>query len=124
MGLGGRREGAGRKKGSKNKKTMSMLKLLEEKYHDYDPVIAMIEIAQDESNDIDIRLRAHKEVAGYIHPKLRQMDHTVEGKIEISDIHLAIEWHNKTPSIEHDKKPVIEHDAPTVKLVEKDNATG
>lgn len=71
---GGRRSGAGRPKGSRNRYNADMENLLQERmaeigHEGYDPVVALAEIGLDENNPIEIRLRAHAEVAQYVRTK-------------------------------------------------------
>ena len=75
---GGKREGAGRPKGSRNRYNAEMEKLLQAHmdelgHENYDPVIAMAEIALNEENPIDLRFKAHAEVAQYIRTKCRSL---------------------------------------------------
>lgn len=76
MPSGGYRPGAGRKKGVPNKDTQALQDRIASKYPGWDPVEAMAEIAQDEQNDVMIRLAALKEVSQYIHPKRKAIEHT------------------------------------------------
>ena len=77
-GRGGKREGAGRPKGSRNTYNVAMEELLQEHMteigrEDYDPVVAMAEIALNEENPIELRFRAHAEVAKYVRTKCRSL---------------------------------------------------
>lgn len=72
-----RAKGAGRVKGTPNKKTQSLLDMCAER--NYDPVLAMIDIAQDENADPAMRLQAHKEVAQYVYPKRKALEHSIDG---------------------------------------------
>ena len=76
MPSGGYRPGAGRKKGVPNKDTQALQDRIASKYPGWDPVEAMAEIAQDDTNDVMIRLAALKEVSQYIHPKRKAIEHT------------------------------------------------
>lgn len=64
----------GRQKGTPNSDKKELRERIAEKYPDYDPVMAMVEIAQDNDNEIDIRLSANKEVAKYIHSQLKSVE--------------------------------------------------
>ncbi|MCH7928628.1 MAG: hypothetical protein IID03_11735 [Candidatus Dadabacteria bacterium] len=78
---GGKREGAGRKEGSRNKKSVELEELMQDKFPDYDPVCAMAEIANDKKVNISLRLAAHKEVAKYRRPQLKAIEVTgADGK--------------------------------------------
>ena len=48
--------------------------LLLERFPDYDPVVALAEIAQDKETPLDLRVRCHESVAKYVHPQLRAVD--------------------------------------------------
>ena len=79
MGHGGFRPGAGRKKGSQNRTTKyrnQVLKRLAES--GYDPLAAMIEMAQDPKNSDKIRFSAAKEIASYCFPKMRSVDINIQ----------------------------------------------
>lgn len=82
MARGGQRDGAGRKPGSLNKDKARLRELVEEKFPDWDPVIAMAKIATTTS-DVNLELAACKEVAQYIHPKLKSTEHKGEVKKRI-----------------------------------------
>jgi len=66
----------GRKKGVPNKNKQELLERVKEKYPGYCPIEAMCEIALNNGNDVSIRLQASKEVASYIYPKLKSIEHT------------------------------------------------
>lgn len=66
----------GRTKGTANKVKQELLNRINEKYPDYCPIEAMCEIAIDIQNEIHIRLQASKEVAQYIYPKLKSVEHS------------------------------------------------
>ena len=62
--------------GTPNKNKQALIALLEAKYPGYQPVVSMAEIANDMDNDLQMRFNAHKEVAQYIVPKLKAVEHT------------------------------------------------
>lgn len=66
----------GRQKGTPNKDTKALQDRIASKYPGWDPVEAMAEIAQDDQNDVMIRLAALKEIAQYIHPKRKAIEHS------------------------------------------------
>ena len=47
---------------------------LREKYPDYDPVLAMAEIAVNEEASLGLRASMHREVAQYLYPKLKAVE--------------------------------------------------
>ena len=78
---GGKRVGAGRKEGSRNKKSVELEELMQDKFPDYDPVCAMAEIANDKKLTPSLRLSAHKEVAKYRRHQLKSIEVTgADGK--------------------------------------------
>ena len=74
----------GRKKGVPNKNKIELQDRIKAKYPDYCPVEAMCEIATDILNEVNIRLTANKEVAQYIYPKLKSIEHKGEGGLPIT----------------------------------------
>lgn len=70
----------GRTKGTPNKEKAALRELVASKFHDWDPVIAMAEIATT-TDDTAIKLQACKEVAQYIHPKLKSIEHKGDAPI-------------------------------------------
>ena len=67
--------------GSMNKNKQTLLKLLELRYPDYNPVTEMVDIALDKDNDVNTRLNANDKVAGYLVPKLKAIELTgADGK--------------------------------------------
>jgi len=71
----GRKTG-GRQKGTPNKDKKELLDQMAEKFPDYHPVLAMAAIANDENAGPEMRFQAHKEVAQYVTPKLKSVEHT------------------------------------------------
>jgi len=69
----------GRQKGTLNKDKKHFLSLLAERWPNYNPVIAMAGIANDETVDLEMRFAAHKEVAQYVEPKRKAVEVTGEG---------------------------------------------
>ena len=72
--LGGEKKG-GRKPGQLNRRTDSLLKRLERQFPNYHPIMHMASVANDESNDVTVRFAASKEVARYVVPQLRTIEH-------------------------------------------------
>jgi len=75
-----------RPKGVPNKPKRALLRLLQEKYPGYHPVMEMAALANDEDADESIRFNANREVAKYVEPMLKAMEITaeVDGNITIS----------------------------------------
>jgi hypothetical protein len=62
--------------GTLNKNKQALIALLQAKYPGYQPVISMADIANDDGNDLQTRFNAHKEIAQYIVPKLKAVEHS------------------------------------------------
>lgn len=60
--------------GIPNKNKQALLRILQEKYPDYHPVLEMVYIAMDMKNDVNLRASMHKEVAQYVTPKLKALE--------------------------------------------------
>ena len=68
---------SGRVKGSKNKRLSdSLIERINEKFPEFDPILSMIEDALNESNTPDLRFRAKAEVASYMYPKKKAIEHS------------------------------------------------
>lgn len=68
---GGRRDGAGRPKGSLNKRTLEAIQEVAERYPDWTPLLHLATVANDEQLDVVIRLDAAKAAAPYCHARLK-----------------------------------------------------
>ena len=71
IGHGGARPGAGRKKGSRNKKSAALRVALRE---GFDPILFLCDVAMDEENDIRVRVDATKTILPYLLPKKKQVE--------------------------------------------------
>ena len=91
----GNKHGKGREKGSKNKVSAAVRELIEEAYPDWNPVLAMADMAQDESLENSVRVQCMKEVAGYMYPKKKAI--TVQND---SPGTLRLTWGKPHPSME------------------------
>lgn len=69
----------GRTKGTPNKDTAAIRERLADEFPDWDPVLALAAIANDPTADPQLRFYASKEVAQYVHPKRKAIEHS--GKI-------------------------------------------
>ena len=74
--------------GTPNKPKRALLKLLQEQFPDYHPVVEMAKIAHDLDNDISLRSSMHKEVAQYVTPKLKAVE--VSGNLDANIIYRPI----------------------------------
>ncbi len=74
--------GKGRPLGSKNQPTRALIRLLNEKFPGWNPIVQMAEVANDKEADTLTRFNAAREVSQYIAPKLRsvEMDITSAGE--------------------------------------------
>jgi len=78
-GWGGRRPGAGRPKGAKDK----LLTLIENRPADIDPIDYLLSIMRDESQPPRLRLRVAKWLMPYCHPKLKATTIRAESDVQI-----------------------------------------
>ena len=67
----------GRQKGTPNKNRAALLAKLEDSFPAYDPLLALVEIAQDPKTDLSMRVDCHKTLASYIYPKMRTAEPVV-----------------------------------------------
>lgn len=72
---------SGSRKGIPNKNKQALIKLLELKYPDYNPILEMAAIATDKEADLRVRYDAHKEIAQYIYPKRKAIEVEHSGEI-------------------------------------------
>ena len=61
----------GRQKGTPNKNRAALMAKLDNAFPSCDPLLALIEIAQDPETDLSMRVDCHKTLASYIYPKMR-----------------------------------------------------
>lgn len=71
---GGRRTGAGRPKGARNKKTLEQARAVEAT--GLTPLEYMLSVLRDETQEQAVRLDAANKAAPYVHAKLASVDHT------------------------------------------------
>lgn len=76
------RKGGGSRKGIPNKATAA--KAAEIAASGLTPLDYMLQKMRDEQADPAIRLDAAKAAAPYVHPKLAQIDHTVDGDLTVN----------------------------------------
>jgi hypothetical protein len=76
--------------GVPNKPKRALLRLLQEKYPGYHPVLSMAEIANNPDNDVTLRAQMHKEVARYVEPLLQAV--SIGNDVDGGPVKLVIEW--------------------------------
>ena len=92
---GGKRAGAGRKKGTPNKRTTKAAKTIQETIDRIgcDPLEAMLEIAIQAKNegDLSLSLSAYKELAQYVAPKRKAVEVSgdVDNPLAVTNIELV-----------------------------------
>ena len=69
--------GSGRKAGTPNRRSQEVQELLESM--DCDPITGMARIAMDETIDMQIRARMFTELAQYVAPKRKAIEHSGDG---------------------------------------------
>lgn len=89
MPRGGFRPGAGRKDGTKNKRTKEIGELLDSL--NCDPISGMVQIAQNKKIEVGIRARMYAELAGYRYPKRKAVEHTGPAGEPVS-LRIKIDW--------------------------------
>lgn len=84
---GGKRLGAGRPKGSRNKRSEMLIERMEKKFPNWCPVEQLIEIARDENNPIEVRAKCAERVASYVYAKPKEektdLDSSVKDMAEL-----------------------------------------
>lgn len=64
----------GRKAGTPNRKTNDVIELINNKYPNFNPILSLIEISQDQNIDLNIRTSCLKEIASYMFPKRKAIE--------------------------------------------------
>jgi len=60
---------------SESKTNTALLSMLQVKFPNYHPVVAMAEMAHESGIEDGIRLNCHKEIAKYVEPQLKAVEH-------------------------------------------------
>ncbi|GLS30555.1 hypothetical protein SAMN04488498_103129 [Mesorhizobium albiziae] len=81
--VGGRREGAGRPKGSLNKRSIQAIEEVAERWPDWTPLMHLATVANDKALDEEIRLDAAKAAAPYVHPKPKGVELDPDGIVAL-----------------------------------------
>lgn len=82
---GGKREGAGRPKGSLNRRSIEAIEDVAREYPDWTPLKHLARVANDEKLDQEIRLDAAKAAAPYVHPKPRTIELDPDALVELEE---------------------------------------
>jgi len=82
----------GRTKGTPNKKTLEVIERLEQL--GCDPIKGMAQIAMDEANPPELRGRMFSELAQYVVPKRKAIEHSTDG----SSGQIVFSWLNPSAS--------------------------
>lgn len=80
---GGRRQGAGRPKGSLGKRSIEAIEAVAEEFPDWTPLKHLARVANDATLDAEIRLDAAKAAAPYVHPKPKGIEIDPEALIDL-----------------------------------------
>jgi hypothetical protein len=95
MGRGGRRPGAGRPKGSKNKRTIAKVPLLPARAHrqtvEEMPLDVLVGAARDKTLPLELRLAAAKAAAPYYHARISGGPPKASFEMTQSELEAAIE---------------------------------
>ena len=67
----------GRQKGTPNKNRAALMAKLDDAFPSYDPLLALVEIAQNPETDLSMRVDCHKTLASYIYPKMQTVEPAV-----------------------------------------------
>lgn len=73
----------GRQKGVPNKSKRALIALLRETYPGYHPVLSMAKIAH-ETDDVALQAQMHREIAQYVEPKRKAVEHSGEVGTRVS----------------------------------------
>jgi hypothetical protein len=66
----------GRKPGSLNKPKLTLLEMLRERYPDFHPILAMLEMYHDAETPIELRARLLNDIASYTVPRIKPIEFT------------------------------------------------
>lgn len=71
---------------SDDKTNNRLLKLLQQEHKNYHPLVAMAAMAHDKKTDEQIVFNCHKEIARYIEPQLKAVEHRGSGKADFGTL--------------------------------------
>lgn len=81
--VGGKREGAGRPKGSRNNRALDDIAKVRERHPDWSPLLHMAQVANDPDLPAEVRLDAAKAAAPYVHAKSKAMELDPDAYVEL-----------------------------------------
>ena len=81
-----RKKRGGRPKGAMNRRSQGLLVELRRQFPGYDPIMEMAKIALNEQHTPELRMSANKEIAKYVYPALRAVEHSggMEDSLEVT----------------------------------------
>lgn len=71
----------GRAKGTPNKNKGKLLRSIQNEFPEYDPLLELVKIAHDSESTPSEKIACHKEVAQYVNPKLKAVEHSGEMQV-------------------------------------------
>jgi hypothetical protein len=74
MSRGGQRPGAGRPKGSLNKRSFEEIEAVKDRFPDWTPLMHLATVANDADLEVSVRLDAAKTAAPYFHAKPKPVE--------------------------------------------------
>lgn len=95
----GHKKKGGRTKGVKNKLQTELRERIAKQFPGYCPVEALCRIAENPITELQYKVQANKEVAQYIYPKLKSIDHNHGGQ-EGNPVITQVEVIFKKPKVE------------------------
>lgn len=72
----------GRRKGTPNKRTNELAGIVRRKYKNFNPIIELIKLFNDEETDISTKVYILKEITPYLFPKRKAVDSVIEQQIQ------------------------------------------
>jgi len=66
----------GSRAGSPNRSKQGLLVRLQREFPNYHPIVEMARIANDPEKDVNLRAQMHTQVAKYVTPQLKAVEHT------------------------------------------------
>lgn len=89
---------------SEEKTNHHLLTMLQDRYPNYHPLMAMAELANDEKTEDGIRFNCHKEIAKYVEPQLKSVEVRGRVKADFGVLRVVAADPLSLPSSETDEK--------------------